>query len=86
MSASRDLANSWDDIDAGLLAACAPEGLTAEYLLVEAFTLLASDHATPDMAWGPMNVRETVKWLREHLEQFAAMEADVEDSLLYVRF
>jgi hypothetical protein len=87
MSASRDLAASWEDIDSGLLAGSATEGLTAEHLLVEAFALLASDQATADtaMVWPQMNVKETVQWLRGHLEEFAAMEADMEEGLLYVR-
>jgi hypothetical protein len=62
------------------------QGLTADDLLVQAFILLAGDNATPDMLWTPMNMSETVRWLRSNTEQFAAEEAaEGEKALLYVR-
>jgi hypothetical protein len=85
MSASRDLVRNWEDIGQGGNVNWVPEGLTADGLLVQAFVLLAKESATADMAWGPMNVSETVQWLKENLEQFAAEEEEVEDDLLYVR-
>lgn len=85
MSASRDLVRSWEDIGQGLVVDWAPEGQSADDLLVQAFVLVAGEKVNADMMWAPMDVAATVKWLKEHLEQFAVEEAEREEGLLYVR-
>ncbi|KAF2743107.1 hypothetical protein M011DRAFT_461907 [Sporormia fimetaria CBS 119925] len=96
MSVSRDLVRSWDDLAASVEGegeGGGGAGLTADAVLVQAFVLLAGDTtpattagtATEPLIWTPMNVAETVRWLRGHLEQFAAEEAEADEGLLYVR-
>jgi hypothetical protein len=85
MSASRDLVRNWEDIGQGVTFAWAPEGLTADDLLLQAFKQLAGDSEGSELQWVNMNVNETMRWLKGHLEQFAQDEAECEESLLYVR-
>ena len=69
MAASRDIVRSWETVSQGGEVAWAPEGLSADDLLVQAFTMLAGKSNSQEMAWSPMNVAETVKWLQGHLLQ-----------------
>jgi hypothetical protein len=83
MSASRDLIRNWEDMRPGVTLPQTPESFTADDLLMQAFVLLAGESAK-DMMWSPMNVRETITWLRGQLEQFRE-EAEGDECLLYLR-
>ncbi|KAH7138983.1 hypothetical protein B0J11DRAFT_515772 [Dendryphion nanum] len=75
MAASRDIVRTWETIGQGVEVAWAPEGLSADELLMQAFMMLAGQNHTPDMVWPSMNVVETIKWLNGHLLQFSQDEA-----------
>ena len=64
--------------------AWAPEGLTADDLLLQAFKQVAGEKGS-ELQWVNMNVNETIRWLKSHLEQFAEDQVDIEEGLLYVR-
>ena len=84
MSASRDLVRNWEDIAQGVTVAWAPEGLTADDLLLQAFEQVAGEKGSA-LQWVNMNVNETIRWIKGHLEQFAEDQVDMEEGLLYVR-
>jgi hypothetical protein len=74
---------NWEEIGPGVTLPQTPESFTADDLLMQAFVLLAGESAK-DMMWSPMNVRETITWLRGQLEQFRE-EAEGDECLLYLR-
>ncbi|KAF2016234.1 hypothetical protein BU24DRAFT_462414 [Aaosphaeria arxii CBS 175.79] len=74
MSASRDIVRSWDEIAQTINLLWAPEGLNTDGLLVQAFGVLAGQRNADIIAWGPLGVEETIRWLDAHVKENAAEE------------